>query len=118
MYGYGDEELKDYSKLLIEGTLDVSENGIVIAKKMHSFPEYEDDGEHIPSDEELYGKMYVSNDYKVGDKVDIIVNMKRMQEIYREEFEKGDYANVKDFNFEVRDELYKKCRKRMLDEGQ
>lgn len=118
VYGYGDEELKDYDKLLIEGTLDVSENGIVIARKMHSYPEYEDDDEYVPSAEELYGKMYVSNDYKVGDKVDIIVNMKRMQEIYVEEYKKGGYANVKYFTIEVRDELYEKCRKRMLDEGQ
>lgn len=118
VYGYGDEEFKDYDKLLIEGTLDVSENGIVIARKMHEFPEYEDYDEYVPSAEELYGKMYVSNDYEVGDKVDIIVNVKRMQEIYDEEYEKGGYANVRVFDFEVQDELYQKCRNRMLEEGQ
>ncbi|MDE5872632.1 MAG: hypothetical protein K2H07_01820, partial [Lachnospiraceae bacterium] len=118
VYGYGDEEFKDYDKLLIEGTLDVSENGIVIARKMHTYSGYEDDDEYVPSAEELYGKMYVSNDYKVGDKVDIIVNIKRMQEIYVEEYEKGGYANGKYFTIEGRNELYRKCRKRMLEEGQ
>lgn len=118
VYGYGDEEYKCYDKLLIEGTLDVSENGIVIARKMHEYPAYEDYDEHVPTAEELYGKMYINNDYKVGDKIDIIVNMKRMQEIYVEEFEKGGYASVRDFNFEVQNELYQKCRKRMLEEGQ
>ncbi len=118
VYGYGDEEYKCYDKLLIDGTLDVSENGIVIAREQHAYPEYEDYDEHVPSAEEMYGKMYVSNDYQVGDKVDIIVNMKRMQEIYVEEYEKGGYANVRDFNFGVQDELYQKCRKRMLEEGQ
>ncbi len=117
VYGYDDDELKDYDRLLIEGTLDVSENGIVIARKMHSYPEYEDDDEYVPTAEEMYGKMYVSNDYQVGDKVDIIVNKKRMQEIYSEEYEKGSYAKVKD-SVDVEDNLHKKCRKRMLEEGQ
>lgn len=118
VYGYGDEELKCYDDLLLEGTLDVSENGIVIARKRYAF-QYnpDDDNEDVASIEEIYGKMYVSNDYKLGDKIDIIVNMKRMQEIYIEEYEKGGYANIKDFNLDVRNELYRKCRNRMLEEG-
>ncbi|MCM1084597.1 MAG: ABC transporter permease [Clostridium sp.] len=115
VYGYGEDELKDYEKLLIEGTLDVSENGIVIARKMRSQPETDDD-EEIETAEDLYGKMYVSNDYELGDKIDIIVNMKRMQEIYDEEFEKG-YSDVRVFDFDVQNELYKKCKKRMMEEG-
>ena len=116
VYGYGDEEFKCYDELLLEGTLDVSENGIVIAKKKYAFKYYDED-EEAALTEELYGKMYVYNDYELGDKIDIIVNMKRMQEIYMEEYEKGGYDKRKDFSIDVRNELYGKCRKRMLDEG-
>lgn len=116
VYGYGAEEFKCYDELLLEGTLDISENGIVIAQKKYAFAYYDED-EETASAEELYGKMYVYNDYKLGDKIDIIVNMKRMQEIYIEEYEKGGYDKRKDFDIDVRNELYGKCRKRMIDEG-
>lgn len=70
-YGYDDMDFQRYQSALVEGTLDISENGIVIINE----------GE-VESDEmEALGPAHIDavfTDYKVGDTIDI-VNMQRFR---------------------------------------
>ncbi|MCM1084595.1 MAG: hypothetical protein NC428_14115 [Clostridium sp.] len=67
VYGCDAEELKGYDALLTEGTLDVSENGIVIVKQ-NLLPKGEADG-WINLWESDY---YNVTDYKLGDTINIV----------------------------------------------
>ena len=67
IYGCDEEEMKKYEDLLLEGTLDVSENGIVIVKQ-NLLPEGED-GEWIDVWESDYHNV---TDYKLGDTISIV----------------------------------------------
>lgn len=82
-YGYDETDYERYQDALVEGTLDVSENGIVIFKNAEiSF----DDGEHLTDQEKNIEIM----DYKLGDTIEI-VNMekfRKMMEVELEDLEK------------------------------
>lgn len=70
-YGYDDMDFQRYQSALVEGTLDVSENGIVIVNG----------GDVIDEESESLGTEYIYrtfSDYKVGDTIDI-VNMQRFR---------------------------------------
>ncbi len=67
IYGCDEEEMKKYEDLLTEGTLDVSENGIVIVKQT-LLPEG-DDGEWINIWESDYHDV---TDYKLGDTISVV----------------------------------------------
>lgn len=67
IYGCDEEEMKEYENLLMEGTLDVSENGIVIVKQ-GLLPEREGDGDMNPWQSEYHD----ITDYKLGDTISII----------------------------------------------
>lgn len=67
LIGYDEEEMKAHEELLLEGTLDVSEHGIVIERQIREFP-LSDDGSY----ESMFGKYYTQNDYKLGDTIDIL----------------------------------------------
>lgn len=67
IYGCDEEEMKNYEALLTEGTLDVSENGIVIVKQ-NLLPEGEA-GEWIDVWESDYHNV---TDYKLGDTISIV----------------------------------------------
>lgn len=70
-YGYDDMDFQRYQSALEEGTLDVSENGIVIVNS----------GEVVDYEAESLGTEYIYttfSDYKVGDTIDL-VNMQRFR---------------------------------------
>ena len=70
-YGYDEEDFQRYQSALVEGTLDISENGIVIINE----------GEVESEEMETLGPAYIDavfTDYKVGDTIDI-VNMQRFR---------------------------------------
>ncbi|MDE5873603.1 MAG: ABC transporter permease, partial [Lachnospiraceae bacterium] len=67
IYGCDEEEMKKYEDLLLEGTLDVSENGIVIVKQ-NLLPEG-NGGEWIDVWEADYHNV---TDYKLGDTISIV----------------------------------------------
>lgn len=70
-YGYDDMDFQRYQSALVDGTLDISENGIVIINE----------GEVMGEEMETLGPEYIHavfTDYKVGDTIDI-VNMQRFR---------------------------------------
>lgn len=78
VYGYDEEDMKRYKDVLVDGTLDVSENGILIMNHCKTAKE--------EFDEDLDGLDMVDVDftnYKVGDTIDI-VNTAKFRELFLE----------------------------------
>lgn len=81
VYGYDEADMKRYKDALVEGTLDVSDNGILIVNHCKTAEE--------EIDENMDGIDMVEvdyTDYKVGDTIDI-VDAKRFRELYLEQVE-------------------------------
>ncbi len=77
--GYEPDEYEKLEEYLIDGTLDVSENGIVMVQQSIAYP-YADEENDTLTVENLYGKWYVNNDYTIGDTVKLY-DIKRINEI-------------------------------------
>lgn len=88
--GYDEEDYKDLENRLIDGTLDISENGLVLIGASEEVNKSEDDTliEAI-----TYGH-YTISDYKVGDTIDIVDPQKLMALVKerQEEAEKEEQA--------------------------
>lgn len=72
-YGYDKEDYARYEDVLVEGTLDVSENGIVLVNGI-TVPEEDEDSLGV------LWKDYTFSDFKVGDTIDI-VNPGKMRDL-------------------------------------
>lgn len=80
LIGYDEEEYAGFKDSLVDGTLDVGEDGIVMVQQCKAYPIYSDE-EDVISLEDAYGRWYVCNDYKVGDKIKLF-DLARTREIY------------------------------------
>lgn len=81
VYGYDEEDIKRYKDVLVEGTLDISDNGLLIVNHCKTPAEEEDeDMDGIDMIEVDY------TDYKIGDTIDI-VDTKRFREVFLERLE-------------------------------
>ena len=103
-YGYDEEDYARLDEALIDGTTDLSENGILIVNNVIA--------EALSTDYDGAGTEYIEREittYKVGDTIDI-VNMEHLRELARE---KTDGALGSDEKYEI---LYD-CWQQLLEEG-
>lgn len=94
LIGYDDDDLKAHEELLIEGTLDVSEHGIIVERQVRAFPVTDVDDDI--SSEAFFGKYYIQNNYKLGDTIDIL-DFERYNSLVaekRKEYEDGSLAEI------------------------
>lgn len=80
--GYDEEEYKSYEKWLVDGTLDVSENGLVLVKNIKTYPADEDDEDEVFITNETAKKEYAISDYKVGDEITLL-DMSKLNELFK-----------------------------------
>ena len=81
-YGYDEEDYARFQSALVEGTLDISENGIILLNYGTAM-KYESEA---LVDERIEARF---TDYQIGDTIDI-VNMIKYRELVKEELEKID----------------------------
>lgn len=114
LYGYDDEEFKAYEDLLLEGTLDVSDKGIIITRQVMALVVEDEEDE-----ERLVAKMCTYNDYELGDTIEL-VNFQEMKKLYLkrlDERRRYDEKNYNGKNSEKERELYLECWQEMIAEG-
>lgn len=70
LVGYSDEELEKHEKLLVDGTLHVSDDGLVIVQEVRAYS-YPDEDSDFSADN-VVGKYCRQNNYNVGDTIDIV----------------------------------------------
>ncbi len=109
LYGCDDEELKAYEDLLLEGTLDVSDKGIIVTKQVMTMVESEED------EDTLDAKICTYNDYELGDTIEL-VNFPEMKELYLKRLNELRKTKEKT-TWEEESKLYVKCWQEMIDEG-
>lgn len=102
-YGYDKTDFLRYKSVLTDGTLDISENGIVIVNGGETLV---DDGQYLSS----YYKYITYTNYKVGDTIDI-VDMGKYRKLYQdknkailEEYEKKRKELEESRNTEMEDD--------------
>lgn len=133
VYGYDEEDYARYQTVLADGTLDVSEDGIVLVNYGKAAKENPESAAEIEMMEVQY------TDFKVGDTVDI-VDMARSRPIILEKIEKlteeyeaekkrlsdlldGDDNIAKELSsleteyWEARNQTVEECREQMIREG-
>ncbi len=110
LYGYSEDEYAAYEALLVDGTLDVSEHGIVIAQQELSYPKNLDDATAM--------EYYTISSYKVGDTIDI-VDMEQLQALYSERYNSFAEDNPDKVDEERKFSLmvYTECWQQLIDEG-
>ena len=88
-YGYDEADMERYEEVLMDGTLDVSENGLVLVNSVYKSLQETD--EYIDNSDLEYNVFGDANirftDYKVGDTVDI-VDMGRYHAIFDEQMDR------------------------------
>lgn len=107
--GYDEEEYKSYEKWLVEGTLDVSENGLVLVKNIKTYPADEDDEAEIFVTNETTKKDYSISDYKVGDEITLL-DMSKLNELFKKK-------SSADADNEKRLAIYVECCKEAAEKG-
>lgn len=76
--GYGEEEYQKYASYLVEGTLDVDENGIVLVQNVEAtLDEGMDDESYDAIDLIASTVEYPATDYKLGDTIKLSWGMTR-----------------------------------------
>lgn len=110
LYGYSEDEYAAYQSLLVDGTLDVSENGIVIVQNELCYPKNIDDA--------LGMEYYKMSNYQVGDTIDI-VDLERFQALYNEKY--AEFVSDNPYKVEETEhfsgEVYLDCWQQLIDEG-
>ena len=127
IFGYEEDEYREYEDLLVEGTLNVSENGIVMVRNGQVEAYNENDDFTL---EDFLSYECNITDYKVGDEIRL-VDIKRLQEEYKaaydeyvtlhkEEIESGRQDELEyNINLEKRRclPIYSQCVRRLIKEG-
>lgn len=110
LYGYSEDEYAFYQSLLVDGTLDVSENGIVIVQNELCYPKNIDDAAGL--------EYYRMSNYKVGDTIEL-VDLKQFQALYNEKFAEfaNDNPNGADEMQHFSGKVYMDCWKQLIEEG-
>ncbi len=121
IYGYNEKDYARYEEHLVDGTLDVSENGIVVVNGTKTLVDKTDDEGNT-----LYTSVIMETeitDYKVGDTIDI-VDAKKLNDMMIEVLEgKQEEAEENDGNIDgesFRSYRYKKlaeCKSKLIAEG-
>ena len=103
-YGYDEADYQRYEQVLVDGTLDVSENGIVLINGGSVSPdETNGDLANIDFEYNELGQVKVQyTDYKVGDTIDI-VDMEKYRALFDEQMEEYNKKREREL-----DEYYKK----------
>ena len=104
-YGYDEEDYARYEKALVDGTLDVSENGIVLVNG----------AEMMVEDEESLGTVWEKmtfTTYQVGDTIDI-VNPGKMRDMMVERLE-----NMSEDDLMYYPRIYDECRTELIEQGE
>ncbi|MCM1272657.1 MAG: ABC transporter permease [Clostridium sp.] len=117
--GYSREEFQKHEAFLVDGTLDVSDHGLIIERQKIAYPRYEeeDDDDQSLTPEDLYGKYYQENDYQVGDTINL-VDFEKFNTMFSERW--IEYATMdkdkkpEDFSFSG---LYYDCWNELVEEG-
>lgn len=100
LLGYDETEYKSYEKLLIDGTLDVSDSGIVLVQNCMAYPlDYDSDLEI-----DLKGNKYRKSDYQVGETIELL-DYAKLQALYERRYD--EYIKSDD-GFEDEDLILKK----------
>lgn len=109
LYGYSEDEYAAYEALLVDGTLDVSEHGIVITQQELAYSKNIDDA--------TSPEYYTISNYKVGDTIDI-VDMERFQTLYNERYDSfaADNPDKVDAELHFASEVYLECWQQLIDE--
>ena len=107
--GCDEEEMKEYEELLVDGTLDVSDKGIIL-------PEYAMDDVFQEQDDEGGLKYSRIHNYKVGDTIDI-VDYKQLVELYKKKRSEPGYipSLSADDTFDLA--LYQDCITELIENG-
>ena len=112
IYGYNEKDYARYKKHLVDGTLDVSENGIVVVNGTKTMVEKTDD-----EGDTLYTSVVMEveiTDYKVGDTIEI-VDAKKLNDMMIEEME-GKQEQAEENDGEIDGESYLLYRYKKLEE--
>lgn len=114
--GYDEVGLKKHEPLLVDGTLDVSDRGLIIERQKKSYPKIgfdELDPSEMPSKEGLFGAYWQENNYEVGDTIEL-VDFEKFNKLFDEKWkavpekEKGTDAHVS---------VYWECWNELVEEG-
>ncbi|MBQ9983058.1 MAG: ABC transporter permease [Lachnospiraceae bacterium] len=122
IYGYNEEDYARYEEHLIDGTLDVSENGIVVVNGTKTMVEMTDD-----QGDTMYTSAMMETaitDYQVGDTIEI-VNVKKLNSMLVEEMEgkqeqaekNGGEIDGESF-MEYRAKKVEECRQALIEQGE
>lgn len=114
IYGYDEEDYNRYEEYLVDGTLDVSEHGIVIVNGTKTMVEVEEILEY----ETIYTSTITEltiTDYKVGDTIDI-VNVEKLCSMMEKEMD-GIWGTEE---YSIRDRANKiaECKKALIEQGE
>ncbi|MDE6026235.1 MAG: ABC transporter permease [Lachnospiraceae bacterium] len=107
--GCDEEEMKKYEELLVDGTLDVSDKGIILTEYVinGSFQEQDDEG----------GLKYTRiHNYKVGDTIDI-VDCKQLVELYKKKRSEPGYVPSSPAYEHYDFVLYEDCITELIEKG-
>lgn len=114
IYGYDAEDYRRYEEYLVDGTLDVSENGIVIVNGTKTMVETESTLEYETVYTYTMEELTIT-DFKVGDTIDI-VNPKKLYTMMEKEMD-GIWGTEE---YSIRDRTNKiaECKKKLIEQGE
>lgn len=132
-YGYTEEDLMDYQSVLVDGTLDVSPQGVILVNQTRTENSYED----VVTGIDMYETVQVAyTDYKVGDTIELLDigelhrrvddSLKELEEeFYNDlleleqspEYNVQSVSNLEDEYSEKREALIAECEKQLEEEG-
>lgn len=114
IYGYSGEDYARYEDYLVDGTLDVSENGIVIVNGTKTMVEVENVLEYETIYTSKVEELTIT-DYKIGDTIDI-VNPEKLATMVAEEMD-GIWG-TEEYSFLDRGNQIEKCKQELIQNGE
>lgn len=115
--GMNEDELKELNSYLVDGSLDLSENGIVAIRNGY-FCEFTDDTYYLTTDKMDYGQLM---NYKVGDKVKLMdpqqFNQRMDERVEQDEKEHPEKYEDMAKKYERRMEFEEEVHKELVEEG-
>lgn len=109
LFGYDEEDYGSLQDELIEGTLDVSPEGIVLVNHCYTASVQEDLGGNIMMN-------YMVTDYRVGDKI-TFVDFRKLCEQAAERLEEAD-AYASDADYSLKYQIFYDCYRELAEQGE